>query len=599
MSRCSAVIKLAGSLVTACLLTTAAHAVGAPSVKLENLRRGTSNWQLQNPAMQREIEGFASLTSVSPGGTIEIFVNTSAPSYLVQVFRIGWYQGLGGRAATGRRRIRGTVQPPCTHAQSGALSCTWTTPYALRVRKNWASGIYLAKLTAGGTGPAAGKESYVIFVVRNDASVSPYLYELAITTYQAYNNWGGVSYYPSNAAVTQVVSFDRPYGNFVTTTFDTRSRHDPMNPNTGTTHIKPDRAIGAGLFFEWDVNMVRWLEREAYDVTYVTSIDLHQRGPEILSRHQVLLDVGHDEYWPPDLFVSLRQARDSGMNLAFIGSNQGFHSIFLGCADPPTCLRPDRIMRTTALDTCIVNGVCPTAYPVSMCLDRSPSTGCVPGCACVTLNGPGGTGVCAEDLSICDESSSCFCQNSIVFTSPGIRGSLIGLQANLYPVQADLVVQNTAAVPWLFAGTGLQDGQSLPGLVGYEADQLLMTSIGSLPDLGIAEYVPIARSPNPLLKGCSLANPANCENWVTRPDRGFAGAAVYTATSGAKVFSAGTLQWTWGLDSYSPNPAGLPTGVLAGLATPAWNAFDKSSRLSPVVQQMTANLLHEMAPTSP
>src|ERR1700741_4034933 len=70
------------------------------AIQSENAKPGTHEWQLDNLASQGEIEGYASLTSVNRGGQISFFVNTAAPSYTIEVFRLGWYAGLGGRRMT-------------------------------------------------------------------------------------------------------------------------------------------------------------------------------------------------------------------------------------------------------------------------------------------------------------------------------------------------------------------------------------------------------------------------------------------------------------------------------------------------------------------
>ena len=46
----------------------------------------------------------------------------------------------------------------------------------------------------------------------------------------------------------------------------------------------------------WDINMLRWLEREGFDVGYCTNLDAHSR-PWLLSRCKAWLSIGHDEYW--------------------------------------------------------------------------------------------------------------------------------------------------------------------------------------------------------------------------------------------------------------------------------------------------------------
>src|SRR5436309_2722211 len=52
-------------------------------IQRENRQPGTTAWQLNNPADNRQIEGYASLTSVPLGGNIDLFVNTQDTSYML------------------------------------------------------------------------------------------------------------------------------------------------------------------------------------------------------------------------------------------------------------------------------------------------------------------------------------------------------------------------------------------------------------------------------------------------------------------------------------------------------------------------------------
>ena len=123
---------------------------------VENANAGTTNWQLTNPAMNREIEGYASLTSVNAGGSISLFVSTSAPTYAMDVYRIGWYGGAGGRQMVSTINRTGFLQVTPSPDAFGTFDCNWTSPYVLNVPSTWVSGVYLVKLTAS-TGP----QSYI------------------------------------------------------------------------------------------------------------------------------------------------------------------------------------------------------------------------------------------------------------------------------------------------------------------------------------------------------------------------------------------------------------------------------------------------------
>jgi hypothetical protein len=49
-------------------------------------------------------------------------------------------------------------------------------------------------------------------------------------------------------------------------------------------------------FTHWDPPMIRWLNANGYCVDYCTDFDLYQ-NPNLLANYQLMLSVGHDEYW--------------------------------------------------------------------------------------------------------------------------------------------------------------------------------------------------------------------------------------------------------------------------------------------------------------
>ena len=135
--------------------------------------------------------------SVNQGQTIRLYVNTTAPRYRLNVYRMGWYGGLGAREVLAASEHQGRRQPePFRDPESGLIECRWEDPILLAVPGSWPSGYYLAKLTAEPT----EEESYIFFVVREDARPSTYLVQSSVTTFQAYNNWGGQSLYSYNSA---------------------------------------------------------------------------------------------------------------------------------------------------------------------------------------------------------------------------------------------------------------------------------------------------------------------------------------------------------------------------------------------------------------
>ena len=80
---------------------------------------------------------------------------------------------------------------------------------------------------------------------------------------------------------------------------------------------------GRSNFFSAEYAMVRWLERNAYNVSYTTGIDSDRRGAELLE-HRLFLSVGHDEYWSGAQWANVEAARDAGVNLGFFSGNEVF-----------------------------------------------------------------------------------------------------------------------------------------------------------------------------------------------------------------------------------------------------------------------------------
>ena len=285
--------------------TMAAPAAAAPCdtpivspVACENTKTGSpeSEWGV-NGAGDANIQGFATDISVDQGGTVGFKVDTNASSYRLDIYRMGFYNGNGARKVA---TVLPTVlnnQPNClTAAATGLVDCgNWTQNASWQVPADAVSGIYFAHAvrTDGTTG-----ESHIVFVVRDDDGGSDLLMQTSDTTWQAYNTYGGNSFYTgSPAGRAYKLSYNRP--------FTTR----------------------AGAPEDWVFNaeypMVRFLESNGYDVSYTTGVDTDRRGNE-LTEHEIFISVGHDEYWSGTQRTNVELARAAGVNLAFFSGNEVF-----------------------------------------------------------------------------------------------------------------------------------------------------------------------------------------------------------------------------------------------------------------------------------
>lgn len=297
------VLTLIGSLFSP-LAVSAARAAGpcdAPivnAVACENTKAGSpaSEWDVTG-AGSSTIQGFATDMSVNLGGRIGFKVDTTAASFRIDIYRMGFYGGSGARAITSVTATTARSQPTClSNAGSGLVDCgNWSESAAWTVPGDAVSGVYIARLVR--TSGVAGA-SHVIFVVRDDASRSDLVFQTSDTTWQAYNQYGGNSLYTgAPAGRAYKVSYNRP----VTT--------------RGTS---PEDSV-----FNAEYPMIRWLEANGYDVSYSSGVDSDRRGG-LIRNHKTFLSVGHDEYWSGQQRSQVEAARDAGVNLAFFSGNEVF-----------------------------------------------------------------------------------------------------------------------------------------------------------------------------------------------------------------------------------------------------------------------------------
>jgi len=447
----------------------------------ENARPGTDGWRIAYPALDGEIAGYAGATSYDRGATVDLHISTRTDGarYSIELYRMGWYGGAGGRLITVVRDQRGQAQGywsaseglhDCRRcrldAATGLLDADWEASYRLRLEQSWPSGLYLAKLQA-----AEGKQAYVPFVVRDDGRRADLLVQLSVNTWQAYNAWGDGSLYGSfdasrnwvgKTARAHKVSFNRPY--------------DPLE--NGLVEF------GAGEFFRFEYDFVRWVESQAYDVTYATDVDLHAR-PGLLVNRRGFVSVGHDEYWSWEERAQVEAARDRSVGLAFLGGNDVYWQVRF---EPGADGASDRTL------------------------------------------------VCYKDAALDPAANSNPSRTTVLWAAPPVEkpqslltGTTYGTNAT--PEQQPWVVADDTS--WVFAGTGLQRGDEIAGLVGYEYDRL--------PD--------------------EASRPAGLVAVGLSPVTGWEGSdrtasVVYAAESGAPVFNAGTIQWAWGLDDFGHEKIG-------------------------------------------
>jgi N,N-dimethylformamidase beta subunit-like protein len=442
--RAALVAGFAGLVALALAVPGPAADLGPNAVQAENAQPGSDGWH-------------AAPASVAPGSTLHLHVSTApAGRYRIEIYRLGWYGGSGGRLQTCLPSCTGdeagNPRPLTQPAADGHLDADWPVTDSIRVPAGWVSGYYLAVLKL-----PTGRAAWVPFLVRAPASQrSAILVQAAVNTWQAYNRWGGMSLYKDAAGtsckgVCTRVSFNRPY--------------DPATQ----------------ILLGFELPLVHFLEQSGYDVSYVTDADT-DRDPGELLRHRLVVVAGHDEYWTKAMRDGFDRARGLGTNLAFMGANTGFWQ--MRYADDRRTIVEYRLPR----------------------LDPEPN--------------PGLKTVRFRDL-----------------VPPRPECELEGVQyvrSSLESIGGEhdfAVAQAGFADPW-FLGTGFGAASVLPGIVGYEWDAI----------------EPGCRTPplTPLFHFAGPPAPAD--------------AVRFTAPSGARVFSAGSLGFARGLDDYRWHADSPPSG---------------------------------------
>ena len=309
-----AVVVFGTSSVISAPPAAAAGPCGPPVTSViacENAQPGDppSDWQVSG-AGDSTIQGFATAMSVNVGETESFKIRTPAAAYHIDILRVGYYQGNGARKIVSNMAPTATLpqsQPACLNGPTGtglvdcgnwAVSASWTVP------SDAVSGLYLAHLVRNDTGGS----SLVPFVVRNDASHSDIVVQTSDETWEAYNTYGGNSLYtcsvncPSGSPTAykgaSKVSYNRPF-------------HTALDDS------------GRSWFLYAEYDLIRFLEENGYDVSYMSGLDVATRG-SLLPNHKIFISSGHDEYWTGQQRANVEAARDAGVNLAFFSGNEVF-----------------------------------------------------------------------------------------------------------------------------------------------------------------------------------------------------------------------------------------------------------------------------------
>ncbi len=267
-------------------------------------------------------------------------------------------------------------------------------------------------------------------------------------------------------------------------------------------------SLGSGEWFLWEFPMAFWMESQGYDVTYISNLDTHA-DPAGLRRAKGFLSVGHDEYYSLEMYQNLKAAIESGLNAAFFSGNT-----CCGRIDP----RPS------------ANGTANRVY------------------GRVDYFGPRDEGMDKRFPTM----------TPFPHTSPA-ESALLGAR-NVPPCTGGADWICSAPNHWIYEGTGMQLGDNIPGLIGWE----FHGDPASISGLEVVAAGPTQEAPG-------------------KPNGGTYTATVYPGPKKNIVFNASTCWWADGLS----NPPGYVRP----------SVYTSPRGTDPRVQRITANILERIRKT--
>jgi hypothetical protein len=225
-------------------------------------------------------------------------------------------------------------------------------------------------------------------------------------------------------------------------------------------------SVGSGEWFLWEFPLAYWMESQGYDVSYISNFDTHH-DPEGLRRARGFLSVGHDEYWTIEMFRNVQAAIAAGTSAAFFSGNSAWGRILL-----------DEQLR--AFERIGVFGP------------------------------PGGTRESASMMGRLPHERPYGNELMGAHTTGEVTGG------------ADWIC--TRPDHWVYAGTGMQAGEAIPGVIGWEWH---------------GDPAPIP--------GLEVVATGPTHTAVGKPNGGTYTATVYPGPAGTIVFNAASCWWADGL----------------------------------------------------
>ncbi len=449
------------------------------------------------------IEGYAGDISYAPGDQLELHVSTTSPTWDLEIARIGKDREVVFQKA----KIEGG-QEYGVPEKASAEGCGWPVAFTLPIPGDWKSGYYEVRLTVRDNGGkytqwnSRTAEGGCYFVLRaaEPGKNARILLQLATNTYNAYNNWGGSSLYGFHGRAGL-------QGHQV-------------------SYLRPPRS----QFGRWEQPFVAWAEENGYALEYATNLDLELR-PGIVKPYQLVLSLGHDEYWSAPMRDTIENYAAAGGNVAFFSGNTCCWQVRW---DPATksllswkqWFNQDELYSSTAEEIPLL----------------------------ATLWGHHLVGRPENEMT------------GVGFLHGGYHKS----HGQLMDGSGAFTVHRPDH--WLFEGTQLESGAEFGGkdtIVGYECDGCEIEWRDGLPHPTHRDGTPksftiLATAPAKWAPGDSWWY----EEWPGPDHSGHAVLGLYTTEGGGTVVTTGTTDWAHGLKGKDPAVERITRNVLDRLGKP-------------------------------
>lgn len=218
--------------------------------------------------------------STQIGGKLNVHVSSSRPDFDIQIRRAGFSNPI-----LQTTHFNNGVQYNMT--DTGYAGLNWGTGHTVNIPSDWKSGIYEVVLH---NNQQEYYPEYVAIKSNNPGSYSKVLVLDSVTTNMAYSPIGGKSLYGYNSTNGQA-----------------------------TTRITTERPVGQGMWAEHR-DFVNWLDAKGIAYEAASMLDI-QRDPTLLKHYNLVILVGHNEYWSKTMRDSWDSYLASGGNAAIFSGN--------------------------------------------------------------------------------------------------------------------------------------------------------------------------------------------------------------------------------------------------------------------------------------